>query len=419
MMHASSYTGATFAASGGPWYLPLAGNMPGDTTGAGQVGYATEAYAVTTIQRPTVFSSLRMATRTVGASTTARARLRINGAYGHTDLTLNASNTFFTDSVNTDMLLPGDRVCLEVTVTGVNTVACDSFAWLGQPLMRQRQLPHWLMLTPSLGPSGTAVAAGGADGYSPLFGEGAVGSATESSWQITMRKRIVIGLYELYAPTNTSTGTSVVRSRKNGANANSLVSFAATETGRKIDDRFDEYVPGDTGDFVGSFAGTGSFTFANGAMTGFGWWRPYTIVLRAVSGTGIVFNKNQMMPLEGICHPASLVGVASGGLNAHAPLVPYQFACLQVKPITNTLNGNTTITLANQTVDTAITVTIPASSTTIVEDQTHTYDLPTPATDYLNHHINTTAPSSGSATFLVTIWGRPLYPVPPWGMGPH
>lgn len=403
-LHGASYTGATFAASGGPWYLPISGNFPGNAGAAGQVGLATEAAAQMTIQRPCIISNLTATSLTVGASTSAAIVLRVNGLDATNTVTLATTNTAYRDSFHTDYLQPGDKVCWKVTVTGANTVAMNAMGCLIQPLLRGGETPSWITMLPSDNPPPNVSA--GVTAYGTAFGTGTTGGLTEAPWKVTARNGFELGLAEAYILTNTLSASYASKLRRNGADASSILTIAAGFTGRILDGHIDAYTPGDQYGFTAVVgAGTGAATASFGSFYGFGPMRPYAVFLR----TGQASNNKRVMPLEGEAHAASLVTTAGAALIAHATLTPYRFFKMSVLPITNTKNGNTVITLLSGTGDTALTVTIPAGSTTAVEDTTHTVDFLVPASDYASIALDCTASSSGTfGPAFITVEGMPL-----------
>lgn len=410
-MHGAAYTGATFAASGGPWYLPLSGNFPGAGGVAGQVGFALESSAQITIQHTCFISDLNIVPGTLGASTTANVRLRKNGGYATVAAPLTASNTGVHDTTHSDLLVPGDKVCWEVTVTGANTVPFAALSFLEQPLVFQNQLPSWFTILPSDNPPPSIGA--GVTAYGSLFGTGTTGGITEGPWQVTARDLMWFGFSEGNILTNSLNVSYSSIIRKNTANGRAQLVIPAGTTGRLIDRRYEEYYPGDVYDFSAVVpAGTGTLSASIGNFHGYGRTRDYLIYMRSVAGVSLVFNKNQTMPIEGEAHAANLFSVAAAALGAQAPLVPHVFNHLRVTPLTNTFNGVTTLTFMVSGVDSALTVSIPAGSTTIQEDQTHS--VTTVAADYCNQHVDTRASSSGAMTFHATVAGRPVLNPLPW-----
>lgn len=408
-LHVASYTGATFAS--GTWYLPLDGNFPGNAGAAGQVGWTIESYAQVVAKKRYLLRHLHATTLTVGASTTATLRLRINGQYGNSRLDISASNTGYRDLVNSDYINVGDRICLEMKVTGANTIAINVMGNILHQLLNQAEVPSWLSILPSDEPAPDVPA--GVTAYGTCFGTGTTGGLTEAPWQVTARQAFRLGQLQAVFTLNTLSGQYDSVLRKNGATTpNSRLVIPAGVSGWLEESGIDDYAVGDKYAFSAIVqAGTGVAKASYGMFIGYAWSRPHAIFLR----TALNFNLIRAMPLAGEAHAASLSVAAAAALQSVATSVPYRFSHLHVSPITNTCNGNTVITLLSGTSNTALTATVPAGSTTVVEDTTHSVDYLVPATDIASIKIDTTASSSGAfGPAVITIIGTPLWEAVVW-----
>lgn len=111
-------------------------------------------------------------------------------------------------------------------------------------------------------------------------------------------------------------------------------------------------------------------------------------------GTNINFNTTNYAVLNGIGFGTGAVETGFQSIMGVAGTI----RALYAKAATNTLNSNTVITLRQNAAGSTLTVTIPGSSTAVVNDTTHVVTFA--VNDLLNWQIVTTASGSGAMSGL-------------------
>ena len=85
-------------------------------------GVTTEADAQLKVMHPCTLSNLTVYSRTNTITAASTVKLRINGAYGNQVCSIGSSAVgFVVDTTNTDVVQPGDKICLEVVTGGTGT----------------------------------------------------------------------------------------------------------------------------------------------------------------------------------------------------------------------------------------------------------------------------------------------------------
>lgn len=382
----------------GPTYIPFSGFMQ---------PWATEAQIQVPRHARYLVSKLSMGCGANSAGSDVTVRIRINGRYGNLRVTFTsgAGNTVKQDLVNSDYVYPGDLVCLEISTPTSGSITLHSISSLWTHIVMPGESPGlWFEELSSDNPP--PAISGGVTAYGTNFGTGTTGGLTEAPWQVTARQAYSIDYFDGYILTNTLDNGYNTPLRRNGADSNPRLNLVDNQLGQVSDARGSAiYAPGDLYDFSASTpAGAGSLTASIGTLSGHARARPYAVYLR----TAVSFNLTRVMPLTGEAHAASVVASAAAALVANYPYIPLRVKNLSVKPLTNSMNGATTFTVRTAGGLSTVTVSIPAGSTTVVEDLVHSVDLSTPVSDALSVEINTTASTSGSITAFITVEVEPF-----------
>lgn len=305
----------------------------------------TTRYAVAgTLARLAVY----VASNDCAAST---VRLRRNGANGNLTIAVGASATgWFEDLTNSDLVAAGDDIAYAFTVGA------------GAAGLAQRMVSGVFEATADTatitgtGELGAFLVASETD-INPLIG--AMVGAPVAVVEIELPACSISGLGARVGVNGRATATTV-RLRKNGANANQVVTITASTTGW-----FEDVTNSDV--FVANDRAALSVTTGTG--TGMVGIYTVTTALVTTDGRGVLGagsgNPTNIGP--GVTGYSALVGLshnhpteAEDQTRIGATLL---LRDMQLKVPTNTITAASTVTLRKNAVDTALTISVPASTT--------------------------------------------------------
>ena len=344
--------GSAYGDSPGPSttrYYPIAGSFEW------WQGWATEAQAQTRIRDTFTGSKffVRITSNNLTGSTTVRTRK--NGANGSCSVSIPASSTgTFEDTTNSDSLVAGDLYDYQF-VAGAGTSIWVSI--LAITLSHASALEQILVAT--------AYNTGqvyGTTYYNPLNGY-LRHTLIESQVQVGPKFAGSLSKLRCYVTQNSLNSASTLRTRKNGSNGAQSVSIPATSTGAFEDT-------------------TNSDSFASGDLLN------TQLVAGGVSAQTITISNVQVMLTSGHLHmssgstagTATLYGVLGGDLYPYSiesySLITSRISTtrknLYVSVHSNNRNGSVTVKTRKNGSDGNLSVSIPASTTGVFEDTTHT-----------------------------------------------
>jgi hypothetical protein len=191
-------------------------------------------------------------------STTAAMTItsRKNTAAGGISVTINAGTTgIFEDNTNTTAFVSGDLLDWSIASTTAATI-----------LIIECYVTYNAFAA-EVGWGASSVTFSASDQFGALaFGQ--LVSTTESTWQMHHDFAATTSNFRIRVNTNTMTGTTTFRTRKNGADGNQVVTFAAAATGLAEDTTHtDMYLPTDTVNWVVRGGTSGAITPSHGNLT--------------------------------------------------------------------------------------------------------------------------------------------------------
>lgn len=334
----------------------------------------TEAWAQTPFRTAGVITKCWIR---VGANDRAGStyKIRINGAYGNASISITASTTGeFSDGSSSDSIAVDDLVCMElITGAGGTTfvIRCDNalFTPTNSSLMLSRFISH--------NSAGGSFSAASTSYYSHLAGD-VSSMTTEASGQTTIRTTGTLNSLTTYISANARSSTTTIGSRKNTAAGALSISVGAGLTGLFTDySNSDSLVSGDLSNyFLTTGTGSGAFlprTFASEFIT-------TNYIQQVIGGGSAVVSMNQ----------ATTTRLTLGFLGTANSTSAAQTDCLALFTISRmglniTTNGNSstsTATLMKEGVGVNNVVSIPATTTGLMEDTTHS-DVMSATTDGL------------------------------------
>lgn len=189
---------------------------------------------------------------TVASTTNSTIRMRKNGANANMVITCLANTTgLFQDLGSVDITTAGERWNYSI-VAGTGGI---TFTWCSKIFLADSREES------IYGNSGSLVdGAGAVSNYMAFCGP--VGStSTENNTKVRVNIAGTMKNMQVYVFANTKTGTTTYRSRKNGADGNLVVSFAASTTGHVEDtSNTDTIASGDDYNISYTTTSTGSIT---------------------------------------------------------------------------------------------------------------------------------------------------------------
>lgn len=340
--------------AGGTQYWPLGGGVQ-----------STELWAQFKMRGASTLSNMRtrVLANTLSTSPTTLVS-RINGASGNLTVSVGSSVTgAFNDLTHTDTIAAGDLFNFMVTPAAAGTGSM-TFGSIVVEMDTTGQT-----FTQMFGKAGAAsvTVAQNATTFFPYVGKGQNSADNIASWPV-VEASATISDAQVFVKTNTASGSATLKSRKNGADGNILISITAASTGLFEDTTHTDSVV--AGDLI-------NFTFNVAAGTG-------SVILTqwSVKHTGSTANRTTI-PAKDTNHFVSTASqtLFGGPWAAIASLTSAPFADLPfaatVSGMTIRVNTNTratasTVNLRKSGSNANQTISITASTTGQMSDATHT-----------------------------------------------
>jgi hypothetical protein len=382
-----------------PNWLLQASNPAGLAVSAGATRFAVVAGDIVAIAAESATQAMTRGTYTlsqlfvrVTANATAASstvRSRKNGSNGAQSVSIGAGATgVFQDTVNSDSLLTGDLINSQETVGAGGSLTISIISYI---LAASTDIPILLEARAGSGISHGATAYCG-------IGGGSGWGATESDAQYVCRVSSTLSNFYVCVYSNSCDGATTFRVRKNGADGNENVSVPATTTGAYEDaTNSDSVASGDTLDYSGVAGGTAGTIYPMLAgIKSSSAGRQLTSSL--VAGDTVAYGTTVYYGVEGKLAQTATETKSQGNADAS-----FTAKNLFVRVPTNSVNGDTTFILRKGAANTALTVTVGASTTGTFEDTSDTVSCV--AADLLDWGIVT---GGSSGTMVITVVGFEL-----------
>lgn len=327
----------------------------------------TEANAQIPFSVAGTFSRLyvRVAANSITATTTRR--LRVNGANGNNVVSIGSSATGeFTDASNADVILADDDVNYQIVTGATGTtieisIASIIFGATTNTLMK------W---GGTGGTGGTAFTSVSTTTFHRLSGGVTTTETTEADAQSQINSAGTWQHLFTYISANTRTDTFTIKSRKNAADGNQVLSIATTTTGAFEDtSNTDSIIVNDLLNYsLATDIGINSITVQHVSSEYLTTNNTFTSVLGERSGVNMASDVDTLNPIGGSIRRESIAeSLIATDTNLNANI-----SNLWLYASANTLNGNTPFTLRRNQADTSVTISITASTTGAFEDTTNT-----------------------------------------------
>lgn len=384
--------------------LPSGDNIGGRSTSAASTnffmlanggisaGAVTESGMQVSYRTPGTFSNLyaRVSANTVSA--VSNIRFRKNTANGNQVLTIPSSTTGdFTDSTNTDSIVPGDLICYAVVAGGAGTSITitnfsSSFSSVTDTALRYVS-----------GNSGGETV-NGATRFLPLGGTQLSSQATEANVQMKAKTPGTLKNLMLNVRTNGRTTTTSMGTRIDGVSGSVVVSVGAGITGFLEDSSNSDAVTLDQliNLYVTFGADSNNFRL-NDLAIDYITTNAKCLIMSSNASSGIVFNAN------------ATVFASIGGLGNQTPetnysqpmQMPMTLTNLQGFVTANTVVGASVVTLRVNGANGNNTISIGSLTSGYFEDTTHSDVVG--ITDKVNYSIATGAAGTSLTVSLFAI----------------
>lgn len=297
---------------------------------------------------------------TANATTTASTlRSRKNTANGNQSFSVGSAATGdFTDASNTDSINATDTANWQMVVGATSTLTISTLSVVFTPTTDSAKR---LILNSSIAPATT-------DQFYTIAGGGSVNTAaTEASVQLKMTSPATLKNMYINCVANSRTTTTTLRSRKNTANGNLVISIATTLTGEFQDtSNSDVLVVGDLVCYSSNGgAGTGSTSHRNLSteLTSTD-KQSYWIAGRSDPTSGPqTANTTRFYAAGGFMGPD-----ATEANQQIKILIPLTFSRMQMNFLTNTLNGAATIRFRKNAANGNQLISVSSGSTGYFQD---------------------------------------------------
>ncbi len=340
-------TGIAFGVSSTRYVNP-AGGIAYSGAEARQQAVARDSYTLANLY-------VRVIANGTNASSTVRSRK--NTANGAQSVSIGAGATgVFQDSVNSDSLAAGDLFNTQTVVGAGGSLTLTVIAYT---------LATASNTTPILiaGDVASLSVGFGVTTYAPIGGEARY-NGTEARSQYIFRVAATLSNFRIYVRANTINNGTTVRTRKNAADGAQSVSVPASTTGAYEDTaNSDSVASGDAVAYQVVTGGTsGSFAISIWQMKSNSAGRQ---VISANPDTGTISSGlTRYVPLE-----AGVQAYATTEANTQvAAQASFTAKNLFVRVPTNSINGNTTFTLRQNTGNSTLTVSVGSGATGTFED---------------------------------------------------
>lgn len=315
-----------------------------------------------------VYSGLRVRVNTNSLSTaTTTIVFRKNGANGNQTVSIPAGATgVFEDTTNSDTIADGDFFSLSVSTASGGTGTINTN-------LIQMRVSKTVGIQQIMAGSGVPSTATASTSYFGAFGGTLVNATTiaEARKQPVVRASSTLANMQLYVISNGRSTDTLLRSRKNGANGNMLITVPAGATGYFEDTtNSDSLAAGDNFNYAfttGTGAGTISWSTISAFLTPTG--TIMTPLLAASNNATVTFAVGTLF------HPfgGSILGTIASEANAYTK---YNYSAtlsnLFLSVSANTHTGTRTINFRKNGANGNQTFTISAGATGYFEDTTNT-----------------------------------------------
>lgn len=329
------------------------------------------------------------------ASAIATIRIRKNGANGNGVISVGTGVTgILEDTSNSDSFVNGDDINYAFTAPGASSGSV-TFTSIGITLAHNTTDTTVLV---TLADAETAAA--GATTYHAIGGRG-LGNPTEANTQYIMRDTTTLKQLRCYISANTSTNSTTLTLRKNGADTSVTITIGAGVTGALEDTTNTASIA--VGDkvnykFVGPSSGN-THAFELIQITSLSSKRQY-ISSHGGAG-GISFSDNSTAYY--VCLEALLERITSEANTKYKLRISTAASALQVNVVTNSRVTGTVVTFRKNGAASELTFTIAAGATGILEDASNTVAL-APG-DLVNFEVKT---STGGGVLIFQQMGCTL-----------
>lgn len=345
----------------------------------------------------------RITANSVSISTTHR--IRRNLANGNQTFSVNASTSgTFTDATHTDTVSSGNTFDIAITLNGnagtliPNIYSCI-FAATTDTVTR---------CSLSNFDSGWA---NSTTYYSGFAGsdEGSL-STNEANAKIRMRKAATIKNMAEFIDTNGNANSVTLKSRKNGADGNLIISITSSTTGLIEDTTHSDSVAiGD--DINRSYTiGTGTLNFTPAfEQADYDSTTSDTPFIASSTMTSQSFN-HSITVYNGIA--GDLVSTSTTESTAQAQVNDtFKFSELLINVRSNTITSSSTLTLRTNGGSSGVTLSIGSSATGVITDSVHTYTAA--STDLMNYQLVTGSAGTSMTVSQMSVWGTKASAVGP------
>lgn len=216
-------------------------------------GSATEANAQAKINTDGVLKNFYLVVQNNSRTNDTILKLRKNGAFGNITVTIPAGLTGeFEDTTHTDNVSVGDLICLSYS-TGTGTDLLQI-----QEMVLQFETTDGAYVMQALGDGASLALADAATAYFN-FGANAT-TITESNFRADLNVAANISKLWCYVSANATTSPSTLALRKNGADANQVISIGAGLTGAFESPNSDSFLASDEINLKAVNGGGGALT---------------------------------------------------------------------------------------------------------------------------------------------------------------
>lgn len=378
-------TGLASALVGGTTYYSV-------VAAAGINFETTEANAQLTYRTAGVFSGLFIHVLTNATLNASTLRIRINGANGNQSVSIPAATTgSFEDTTNSDTIASGDKVNYSIAVgSGLGNITAireisTFFAATTDTVCR-----YAVVNIPAL-------TAGTGNYWYPLSDVPPDANGTEARSVLQVNAAATFQDFFAYVSANGVTAATVLRFRLNGANATMTVSYGSGVTGILEDTTHtDATVANDNMGFRINLGGTGTtITIKILAVSGVSTDRSFHFIMGNTNGESGSTNVLYFSPSG---RGSSSTTEANKQVKMRiAALISNVFVVVSA----NTANGTSTFKVRKNGVDTAISASIPATTTGSFEGTSQEAFLPTDLVSYALTRGGTGTVTIRSASSLV------------------
>lgn len=361
---------------------------------------ATEAHKQILYRSPGVLSNLYVRVTANAANTARTLNVRKNGADGNQIVTIGIGATgIFEDTTHTDTVAAGDLLAYQTITPGAGAT---TFGIMSNVFDATTNTVTRLSIT-ALGTSaGVAYATASQTTYNQLAGELASNVTAELSGQTTFRKAGTLKNLAVYVSANARTTNTVIRSRKNLAAGNQVVTFGSGITGWLEDTtNSDTIAVGDELDYQ-TVTSTGTQTLT---------MQSCSCDFETTTGkNGICLSSRTAATVPGPSvtnyYPIS-GGLATDTTESNKQMKmrgAYTFSELSANVSANTITANSTLKLRKNTADATQLITIASSTTGFFSDSTNTDFII--STDDVDYQLITGATGTTITIRQIATWVR-------------